>query len=109
MGCEETKDQLPTLLCFYETENNEQKNYCLKLKENYRGSKNIRYEIKQIPQIPFGIKLRINEKVIDIQKVFNDSDEAMNQTLNKIYELLDNNGNEKEKEEKENEKGPTIE
>ena len=33
----------------------------------------------------------------------------MNQTLNKIYELLDNNGNEKEKEEKENEKGLSIE
>ena len=100
MGCQETKDQLPTLLCFYETDNNEQKNYCLKLKENYSGSKNIRYDIKPIPQIPFGIKLRINGKIIDIQKVFDNSDEAMNQALNKIYELLDNNGIEKEKNNK---------
>ena len=98
MGCEETKDQLPTLLCFFEEGNNEQKNYCIKIKDNYNGTKNIRYDIKTIPQIPFGIKLRTKGKLIDIQKVFDNSDEAMNQTLNKINELLDNNGIQKEKE-----------
>lgn len=106
MGCSESKDApIATLVCFCEVDNQEQKNYCLKLKENYVGEKPIKYEIKQIPQIPFGIKLRIKGKIIDVQKIFDNREETMNETLNKIYEMLDKKGiqeNEKE-EEKENE------
>ena len=106
MGCSESKDApIATLVCFYEVDNQEQKNYCLKIKENYIGEKPIKYEIKEIPQIPFAIKLRINGKIIDIQKIFDNREETMNDTLNKIYEIIKKNGiqeNEKE-EEKENE------
>ena len=89
MGCTNSKDiQIPTLICFYEVDNKEQKNYCLKLKENYKGNKPIKYEIKQIPQIPFSIKLRKDGKIIDIQKIFDNREEIMNETLQKIYDLL---------------------
>ena len=92
MGCGNTKDlQIITLLCFYEIDNKEQKNYCLKLKENYKGNQPIKYEIKQIPEVPFGIKLRIKGKIFDIQKVFDNRDEAMNESLQKIYELIEKN------------------
>ena len=94
MGCANTKDvQTPTLICFYEADNKEQKNYCLKLKENYNGNKPIKYEIKQIPQVPFGIKLRKNGKIVDIQKIFDNREEVMNETLNKIYDLVENKNN----------------
>ena len=92
MGCANIKEtQMITLICFYEIDNKEQKNYCLKLKENYKGSKPIKYEIKQIPQVSFGIKLRIKGNIYDIQKVFDDREETMIESLNKIYELIDNN------------------
>ncbi len=98
MGCSESKDtQLPTLICFYEMENKEQKNYCIKLKDNYNGNKPIKYDMKSIPQIPFGIKLRINGEIIDIQKIFDNREEVMNETLNKIYDLVDKNDKNKEK------------
>ena len=94
MGCANTKDvQTPTLICFYEADKKEQKNYCLKLKENYNGNKPIKYEIKQIPQVPFGIKLRKNGKIVDIQKIFDNREEVMNETLNKIYDLVENKNN----------------
>ena len=94
MGCANTKDvQTPTLICFYEADNKEQKNYCLKLKENYNGNKPIKYEIKQIPQVPFGIKLRKNGKIVDIQKIFDNREEVMNETLKKIYDLVENKNN----------------
>ena len=94
MGCANIKEtQIITLICFYEMDNQEQKNYCIKLKENYKGSKPIKYEIKQIPQVSFGIKIRIKGKIYDIQKIFDDREETMNESLNKIYELIENNDN----------------
>ena len=98
MGCTNLKDkQLPTLICFYETGNEMQKSYCLKLKENYKGSKPLKYEIKQIPQVSFSIKLRINGKLIEIEKIFDNREETMKETLKKIEELLQSNGDEKDK------------
>ena len=96
--CTNSKDiQMPTLVCFYEIDNKEQKNYCLKLKENYKGNRPIKYEIKQIPQIPFAIKLRKDGKIIDIQKIFDNREEIMNETLQKIYDLLNENNNKNNK------------
>ena len=98
MGCKNPNDkQIPTLICFYETGNEIQKNYCLKLKENYNGSKPIKYEIKQIPQVSFSIKLRINGKLIEIEKIFDNREEAMKETLKKIEELIESNGEKKDK------------
>ena len=41
--------------------------------------------------IPFSIKLKIKDNIYDIQTDFDPSEKRMNETLNKIYELLDNN------------------
>ena len=47
MGCcGGKKDKYPTLICFFETKNEEQKAYCIKLKDNFKSEKTIRFEIK---------------------------------------------------------------
>ena len=98
MGCTDLKDkQMPALICFYEEGNDMQKNYCMKLKENYNGNKPLKYEIKHIPQVSFSIKLKINGKLIEIEKVFDNSEERIKETLTKINELIESNGIEKEK------------
>jgi len=79
----------PTLLCFFEIGNEEQKNYCLRLKDNFHHSKTIRFEIKSIPNTPFSIKMRIRGKLNEIQKIYENSDETMNKTLTAAYKLLD--------------------
>ena len=56
MGCGESKNQLPTLLCFFENGNEQQKDYCLKLKDQFRHEKPIRFEIKSTPGVNFSIK-----------------------------------------------------
>ena len=89
MGCNETKDQLPVLICFFETGNEEQKKYCLKLKDNFSHEKPIRFEIKSSPGVPFSIKFKIKEKLYNIESVFNDSEVQMNNSLNIMYKYLD--------------------
>ena len=97
MGCNDSRNRMITLICYYETGNNEQKSYCNKLKENYKGNTHIRFEIKDIPQVHFGIKLRISDKTIDIQKVFDNREETMNEILEKIYKCIEENEKMKEK------------
>ena len=89
MGCGESKEKLPTLLCFFETGNEEQKNYCLKLKDNFKHEKPIRFEIKSSPGVNFSIKFKIKEKLYNIESVFNDSEVQMNNSLNIMYKYLD--------------------
>jgi len=89
MGCGESKEKLPTLLCFFETGNEEQKNYCIKLKDNFKHEKPIRFEIKSSPGVNFSIKFKIKEKVYNIESVFNDSEVQMNNSLNIMYKYLD--------------------
>ena len=82
MGCDETKD-LPALLCFFEVGNEDQKNYCLKLKDNYVHNRTIRYDIKSNESTSFSIKLKINDNIYDIQSSFNDSEEDMQKAHSK--------------------------
>ena len=89
MGCGESKEKLPTLLCFFETGNEEQKNYCIKLKDNFKHEKPIRFEIKSSPGVNFSIKFKIKEKLYNIESVFNDSEVQMNNSLNIMYKYLD--------------------
>ena len=92
MGCNESKDMnYPTLLCFFENENEEQKNYCIKIKDNFRHQRSIKFEIKSSPGIAFGIKFRINKNVHNIQTTFDSSEQAMNEALEKMYKILDEN------------------
>ena len=78
----------PQLICFYESGNEEQKEYCIKLKDNFKHEKTINYEIESIPKVPFGIKIAYNNKIQDLQKEFDDSEDAMFETLRKAYQFL---------------------
>ena len=90
MGCNEVKDtDLPTLICFFEPNNEQQKMYCLKLKDNFHHEQSIRYEIKSTADNKFAIKFKIKKNIYDIQTVFNDSEEEMNKALEAMYRKLD--------------------
>ena len=91
MGCSENKDSnIPVLLCFFESGNEAQKQYCIRLKDNFKHERTIRFEIKSTPQIPFSIRFRVNGNTVDVQNVFDDSEERMNETLNRMYSMLNN-------------------
>ena len=78
----------PQLICFYESGNEEQKEYCIKLKDNFKHEKTINYEIESIPKVPFGIKIAYNTQILDLQKEFDDSEDTMYETLRKAYDFL---------------------
>ena len=43
MGCNASNDSnLPTLICYFENGNEEQKNYCLALRDSYQHEKSIK-------------------------------------------------------------------
>ena len=87
MGCDETKEKLPTLLCFFEMNNEQQKNYCLKLKDNFKHEKPIRFEIKSTPGVNFCVQFKIKGETHKIQTIFNE--EEMENSLQAMYKLLD--------------------
>ena len=92
MGCKETKEQTyPTLLCFFEIGNEEQKQYCLTIKDHFQHDKPIKFEIKSQPQITFSIQFKFNEQTHMIQETFDNSEKAMNDALLKMYNILDGN------------------
>ena len=90
MGCSAAKkDVIPVLICCFEHNNELQKEYCFKLRDNFHHEQTIRYEIKSAPDTSFCVKLKIKSKIYDIQKEFNDSDEEMNKALDEMYKKLD--------------------
>lgn len=90
MGCKENKDiSFPTLLCFFETGNTDQEAYCLKIRDNFRHEKSINYQIKSEKGMKFSIQFKIKDKIHEIQTEFDYSEEKLNSTLNKMYQLLD--------------------
>ncbi len=91
MGCGESKDQLPTLLCFFETGREDQKDYCVKLKDNFRHEKSIRFEIKSSPGVNFSIQFKHKGQIHKIQTSFTDSEQQMLNSLDIIYKILDGN------------------
>ena len=92
MGCNDAKEtNYPVLLCFFETGNEDQKQYCIKIKDNFQHERAIRFEIKSSPGVEFSVKFRLNGKLHDIQNSFDSSDNAMNQALEKMYNLLNEN------------------
>ena len=90
MGCEQAKEQnLPTLLCFFETNNDGQKEFCIKLKDSFQHEKSIKYEIRSSVE-PFSVKLKIKNIIYDIKTEYiNNSEEEIQRTLNDIYNKLD--------------------
>ena len=94
MGCDESRDtHYSVLLCFFEVGNEEQKQYCIKLKDNFQYEKSIRFEIKSTPGVPFSIKLKLKgePEPRNIQDTFDSSEQAMQESLNKMYQILDSN------------------
>ena len=87
MGCSQGYET-PTLICFFEQGNEAQKAYCMKLKDNFHHEKTIKFEVRSVPQVRFSIKFQVNGKLTTIQDTFDNSDDAMNSTLQKAYDLL---------------------
>ena len=90
MGCNETKSttpNLPTLTMIFEPQNETQKAYCIKIQQSFRHAKSIKYEIKSFANSTFSIMLQINGTVHQIQNIFNENE--YDNTLQKLYELLD--------------------
>ena len=88
--CRNAKEpDYPVLLCYFEIGNEEQKNYCLKLRDNFHHEKSIKFEILSRPDINFAIKFKIKNNINSIQEIFINTDEAMNQALEQMYKLLD--------------------
>ena len=75
----------------FNIENEEQRKYYQKLKNN--NKLNVCYKETKEPTFPFFIKLDIGDNIYDIQTEFDDSEEAMNKALNKIYELIEEYNN----------------
>ena len=87
---EKSDDNYPKLECFYESENEAQKEYCYQLRENFEHGKSINFVLNtSTPAIPFSVYFIINDKKYLIQEIFDDSDETLNKSLNKMYKLLD--------------------
>ena len=84
----ERGQNIPQLICFYESGNEEQKNYCIKLKDNFKHEKTINYAIKSKENVPFGIKIAYYSQNLDLQKEFDDSEDTMYETLRKAYDFL---------------------
>ena len=85
---DEIISNIPQLICFYESGNEKQKEYCNKLKDNFKHEKTINYAIKSKENVPFGIKIAYYSQNLDLQKEFDDSEETMNETLRKAYDFL---------------------
>ena len=82
-------DDIPALLCFYESENEDQKAYCLKVKNSFRHRNTIKFAIKSIPGVAFSIKFKYEGKLTVIQSQYDNSEETMVDTLQKAYKILD--------------------
>ena len=92
MGCKEVNDptaNLPTLICTVEPKNDAQKQYCIKLKDNFNYPTSVKYEIKAYAGSTFNILLVIQGKNHSIQTTLNESDEnEVKNNLQKIYDIL---------------------
>ena len=92
MGCKEVNDptaNLPTLICTFEPKNQAQKQYCIKLKDNFNYPTSVKYEIKAYEGSTFNILLVIQGQNHSIQTTLNESDEnEVKNNLQKIYDIL---------------------
>ena len=87
--CQVEENKYPLLSWNFEFGKEEQKLYCLKLKDNFVHEKTIAYHIRCILNREFQISLILNNKTYIIQDIFDDSDETLNESLYKIHKLLD--------------------
>ena len=88
MGCAEAKDKVPILFLNFEPNNDQQRQYCMKFKNECHPPYNINFVLYSRQEEPFCIKLQIRNIVHLIQAEYNDSQEEMNKALNDIYQKL---------------------
>jgi lysyl-tRNA synthetase class II len=87
--CKNEGTFLPELSCFVEANNKEQKLYCNKLRDKLKNEKPVKFRIKQSRRLQFKISFKLlNGKTYKIQDIFDDSDEALNDSYEKIHTLL---------------------
>ena len=79
---------IATLICSFENNNDEQKLYCMKLKDNIKFPGNIGYEIKSVTNEPFSIQLAFGGKIYTLQNEKKFTDDMLMSTLSKFYKLL---------------------
>ena len=79
---------IAALICNFEHQSEEQKLYCLKLRDNVRYPGNIGYEIKSVKDQPFSIKCAVGGQFYLLQNEKNFSMDTMKITLAKFYKLL---------------------
>ena len=95
MGCNETKDiTFPKILLFFEFGDETQKEYCLKVKDNFKYQSAVSYSIFSQAEVPFSIQLKLKgeSQPIKIQENKDFSDKAMNESIAKICKILEENG-----------------
>ena len=80
---------VPKLLFNFEPGNEQQKEFCIKMKDNFTYKKEVKYEIKALQGDLFSIGIEIGNHLYDITSAFDDSEDNMNELLDKIYKLLD--------------------
>ena len=85
MGCSETKD-MPSLLFVFEPQNEQQKNYCIKLKDSLHPEKSVKFEVKSFKNSNFSIKLKIRGQEHAIENNFDEN--QLQSSIDKIYQLL---------------------
>ena len=76
------------ILCLFDSDNEEQKAYCMKFITLINHKQAIKFEIKSIPGSPFSIKIKYFGKLIVIQNQYDNSEKMMEETLLKIYKIL---------------------
>ena len=84
--CSESKD-IPELLCFFETDREDQKNYCIKLKDNFKHEKTIQFKINSSPGVNFCVQFKIKGELHKIQTIYDEQE--LDNSLKKMYQLLD--------------------
>lgn len=88
MGCSESSDSnKPTLLLEYQSGDNSQKAYLLKLCESFKSEKKIGFKLSDLTN-KFTVKLSHNGKEFLIQDEFVDTEEKLKESLDKIYNFL---------------------
>ena len=85
MGCSETKD-MPSLLFVFEPQNEQQKNYCIKLKDSLQPENSIKFEVKSFKNSNYSIKLKKGGQEYDIENTFDEN--QLQSSIDKIYQLL---------------------
>ena len=82
---------LPKITCFVESRNEQQKNYCMNVRDRLKPKNTVMYEIKSYPGSTFQIFLTLNGQQHPIQTVYDESE--LQNSLDKLNNLLEANEN----------------